>query len=215
MGKIPMKRRLLILMSLFVLGSSIGFAQKVTLNYNRTNLRTVLERVTEQTDYTLAFSKEVVNLSDEVTIRVTDADLAAVLNQLLTPRNIGYEIRDKKIYIFDKAISEIAESTQRPQQDVNLRGRVTDENGEPVIGVNISIPGTSIGTVTDYDGNYSLSLPRGSTLRFSYIGFLDKEYTITNQTQLNVQLFEDTEVLDELIVVGWCTAQERGDSGYQ
>jgi TonB-linked SusC/RagA family outer membrane protein len=203
MGKIPMKRRLLILMSLFVLGSSIGFAQKVTLNYNRTNLRTVLERVTEQTDYTLAFSKEVVNLSDEVTIRVTDADLAAVLNQLLTPRNIGYEIRDKKIYIFDKAISEIAESTQRPQQDVNLKGRVTDENGEPVIGVNISIPGTSIGTVTDYDGNYSLTLARGSTLRFSYIGFLDKEYTITNQTQLNVQLFEDTEVLDELIVVGY------------
>jgi hypothetical protein len=68
MGKIPMKRRLLILISFFVLSSSIGFAQKVSLNYSRTNLRTVLERVTEQTDYTLAFSKEVVNLSDEVTI---------------------------------------------------------------------------------------------------------------------------------------------------
>src|SRR5690554_5416835 len=115
MGKIPMKRRLLILMSLFVLGSSIGFAQKVTLNYNRTNLRTVLERVTEQTDYTLAFSKEVVDLNDEVTIRVNETDLATVLNQLLTPRNIGYEIRDNKIYIFDKAISGIAETTESTQ----------------------------------------------------------------------------------------------------
>lgn len=151
MGKIPMKRRLLILMSLFVLGSSIGFAQKVTLNYNRTNLRTVLERVTEQTDYTLAFSKEVVDLNDEVTIRVNETDLATVLNQLLTPRNIGYEIRDNKIYIFDKAISGVAEATQSTQLDQRLTGRVTDDNGEPVIGANISIPGTSIGTVTDYD----------------------------------------------------------------
>ena len=203
MGKIPMKRRLLILMSLFVLGSSIGFAQKVTLNYNRTNLRTVLERVTEQTDYTLAFIKEVVDLNDEVTIRVNETDLATVLNQLLTPRNIGYEIRDNKIYIFDKAISGVAEATQSTQLDQRLTGRVTDDNGEPVIGANISIPGTSIGTVTDYDGNYTLSVPRGSTLRFSYIGYLDREYTITSQTQLNVQLFEDTEVLDELIVVGY------------
>ena len=203
MGKIPMKRRLLILMSLFVLGSSIGFAQKVTLNYNRTNLRTVLERVTEQTDYTLAFSKEVVDLNDEVTIRVNETDLATVLNQLLTPRNIGYEIRDNKIYIFDKAISGVAEATQSTQLDQRLTGRVTDDNGEPVIGANISIPGTSIGTVTDYDGNYTLSVPRGSTLRFSYIGYLEQEFTITNQSVLNVQLYEDAEVLDELIVVGY------------
>ncbi len=139
MGKIPMKRRLLILMSLFVLGSSIGFAQKVTLNYNRTNLRTVLERVTEQTDYTLAFSKEVVDLNDEVTIRVNETDLAEVLNQLLTPRNIGYEIRDNKIYIFDKAISGVAEATQSTQQDqrlfhdVGAAGDIGDAGGDHVL----------------------------------------------------------------------------------
>ncbi|MFA7494537.1 MAG: hypothetical protein WCZ43_13635, partial [Proteiniphilum sp.] len=60
-------------------------AQKVNLNFSQTNLRTVLEGITQQTNYTLAFSKEVVDLSDAVTIRVTDTDLKQVLDQLLTP----------------------------------------------------------------------------------------------------------------------------------
>ncbi|QRX62704.1 TonB-dependent receptor [Dysgonomonadaceae bacterium zrk40] len=139
---------------------------------------------------------------EEVTIREQNTELETVLKQLLTPRQIGYEIRENKIYIFDQSLAE-TETGQPVTQQVNLTGRVTDENGEPVIGANISVPGTTTGTVTDYDGYYALTVPKGSTLRFSYIGYLDREYNITSQTQLNVQLLEDTEVLDELIVVGY------------
>ena len=202
MGKIPMKRRLMLLLSLFVLGTVMLSAQKVNLNYSKATLRTVLESITEQTGHTLAFSKEVVNLNEEVTIREQNTELETVLKQLLTPRQIGYEIRENKIYIFDQSLAE-TETGQPVTQQVNLTGRVTDENGEPVIGANISVPGTTTGTVTDYDGYYALTVPKGSTLRFSYIGYLDREYNITSQTQLNVQLLEDTEVLDELIVVGY------------
>ncbi len=202
MGKIPMKRRLMLLLSLFVLGTVMLSAQKVNLNYSKATLRTVLESITEQTGHTLAFSKEVVNLNEEVTIREQNTELESVLKQLLTPRQIGYEIRENKIYIFDQSLAE-TETGQPVTQQVNLTGRVTDENGEPVIGANISVPGTTTGTVTDYDGYYALTVPKGSTLRFSYIGYLDREYNITSQTQLNVQLLEDTEVLDELIVVGY------------
>lgn len=197
-----MKRRLMLLLSLFVLGTVMLSAQKVNLNYSKATLRTVLESITEQTGHTLAFSKEVVNLNEEVTIREQNTELETVLKQLLTPRQIGYEIRENKIYIFDQSLAE-TETGQPVTQQVNLTGRVTDENGEPVIGANISVPGTTTGTVTDYDGYYALTVPKGSTLRFSYIGYLDREYNITSQTQLNVQLLEDTEVLDELIVVGY------------
>lgn len=198
-----MKRRWIILMSLFVLSTVISPAQKVSLNFSQTNLRTVLESITRQTDYTLAFSKEVVDLSDAVTIRVTDTELTQVLDQLFTPRNIGYELRDNKIYIFDKPATAVTETGQALQQETRLSGRVTDENGDPVIGANISIPETAIGTITDMDGNYSLSVPRGATLRVSYIGYLEQQFTITNQTVLNVQLWEDTEELDELVVIGY------------
>jgi len=203
MGKIPMKRRLMMLLSFFVLGTAMLFAQKVNLNYNKATLRTVLESITEQIGHTLAFSKEAVDLSDEVTIRVTDGEAAQVLNQLLTPRQIGYEIRDNKIYIFDQPVPVNAVTRQTPPQEVRLTGTVTDVNGEPIIGANIVVPGTTIGTVTNVDGTYSMTLPRGSVLRFSYIGYTGQEFTIANQTVLNVQLQEDTEVLDELVVVGY------------
>ena len=203
MGRIPVKRRLIILLSLFVLSTSIGSAQKVSLNFSSQNLRTVLESITEQTDHSLAFSKEAVDLSDNVTINVTDGELLEVLNDLLLPRNIGYEIRDNKIYIFDQPSALAANATQGQQQNVTLSGSVIDETGEPITGANIIVPGTSIGTVTDFNGNYSLIIPQGSELRFSYIGYVDQIFTITNQTQLNVQLLEDSELLDELIVVGY------------
>jgi len=202
MGRFPTRKRFTFLITLFVLSTMLSSAQKVSLNFSGQNLRTVLESITEQTDYSLAYSKEAVDLSDAVSINVTDADLSQVLNELLASRNIGYEVRDNKIYIFDRpqAASQVA---QGQQQEVTLRGTVTDDMGEPIIGVNIVVPGSTIGTVTDVNGNYSMILPRGSALRFFYIGYVDQEFTITNQSTLNVQLLEDTELLDELIVVGY------------
>lgn len=203
MGRIPTKRGLAMLVMLFVLSITIGSAQKVNLNFSQKSLRTVLESITEQTSHTLAFSKEAVDLSEAVTIRITDGELEQVLNQLLTPRHIGYEIRDNKIYIFDQPTAVKDETGQTPPQEVHLTGTVTDQNGEPIIGANIVVPGTTIGTVTNMDGRYSISLPQGSMLRISYIGYLEQEFRITNQTLLNVQLAEDVETLDELIVVGY------------
>ena len=89
MGKIPMKKRLMLLLSLFLLGTMMLSAQKVNLNYSKATLRTVLESITEQTGHTLAFSKEVVNLNDEVTVREQNVELTAVLQRLLTHRQIG------------------------------------------------------------------------------------------------------------------------------
>ena len=202
MGRFPTRKRFTFLITLFVLSTMFSSAQKVSLNFSGQNLRTVLESITEQTDYSLAYSKEAVDLSDAVSINVTDADLSQVLNELLTSRNIGYEVRDNKIYIFDRpqAASQVA---QGQQQEVTIRGTVLDDEGEPIIGANIVVPGTTIGTVTDVDGNYTINIPRGSSLRFSFIGYVDQVFAITNQSSLNVRLIEDSELLDELIVVGY------------
>ena len=203
MGRIPMKKCLTILISFVLLGTTISIAQNVSLNVSQQNLRAVLESLATQAEYTLAFSKEAVDLSETVTIGVTDVALTEVLNQLLTPRDIGYEIREDKIFIFDKSSPALAQAGQVAQQEQRITGRVTDENGDPVIGANVSIPESTIGTVTDIDGFYELTVPRGAMLRFSYIGYLEEMYTITDQTVLNVQLQEDAEILDELVVVGY------------
>ena len=173
MGKIPMKRRLAILISLLVLSTSIGSAQKVSLNFSQTSLKAILESITQQTDYTLAFSKEVVDLNSAVNIQANDKEVEQVLDELLTSRNIGYEIKDNKIYIFEKPTAAVR-TAQSPQQEVKINGQVIDDEGLPVIGANIVILGTSTGTITDLDGNYSLSVPRNSTLHISYIGYMEQ-----------------------------------------
>ncbi len=207
MGKILSGKRVMLLLGIFLFSLSVSSAQKVSANYTKTNLKTVLESISKQTGYTLAYSKEVVNLSDEVTIHVTDGELSDVLETLLSPRNLGYEIKDGKIYILYKSREKQLTSMDVPSPQQNnvqsVSGIVTDQNGEPIIGANISIVGTTMGTITDVDGKYSINVPRGSVLRFSYIGYVDQEFTITNQTTLNVILQENAELLDELVVIGY------------
>lgn len=203
MGKIPIKRRVLILLSLLVLSTSMGSAQKVSLNFSQTSLKTILESITQQTKQTLAFSKEVVDLKETASIQVTNTDLTKVLDQLLTPRNIGYELIDNKNYIFEKPTPLKNQVQQEPQQNVKISGTVIDDEGLPVIGANIFVLGTNTGTVTDINGEYSISVPKNSTLHISYIGYMEQRVQITNQTKVDIQLQQDNAMLDELVVVGY------------
>lgn len=89
-----------------------------------------------------------------------------------------------------------------------ITGVVTDSNGQPMPGASVVEKGTLNGTQTDFDGNYSISVANGATLVFSYIGFATKEIAISNQTNLNVVLEEDTSILDEVVVVGYGTQKK-------
>ena len=91
---------------------------------------------------------------------------------------------------------------------VTISGKVTDENGEPIPGVTVSVPGTGIGTATDIDGNYTISVPEQSTLVFSFIGFNSKSITIGDQSILNVALEESISSLNEVVVVGYGTQKK-------
>lgn len=88
-------------------------------------------------------------------------------------------------------------------QSLTVSGVVTSSTDKmPLIGVSVLVKGTTNGTVTDFDGNYSLGVEKGQTLVFSYIGFITQEVVIADQKTLNVEMKEDTETLDEVVVVG-------------
>jgi TonB-linked SusC/RagA family outer membrane protein len=217
MRRIYFEKKIIFLISFLCLSLTISSAQKVSLNMNGENLSKVLESISMQTGYSLAYSKEVVNLDDAVTIRANQEELTNVLDQLLTPRNLGYEISEGKIYILCRKAEEVAKTSvktlQNQPQRQQIRGVVTDNSGEPIIGANILVIGTSIGTVTDIEGRYSLEVSRGSQLRFSYIGYVDQVFTINNQTILDVVLREDTELLEEVVVVGYGSQKKETLSG--
>lgn len=98
-------------------------------------------------------------------------------------------------------------------QTIQVSGKVTDNSlGEPMIGVSVLEKGTTNGMVTDLDGNYSLSVQRGATLVFSYVGYITQELQVTSGT-LNVTLKEDTELLDEVVVIGYGTVKAKNFTG--
>lgn len=93
-------------------------------------------------------------------------------------------------------------------QAKTVKGTVLDENGEPLIGVSIVVKGTSTGTITDFDGKFSIDLPAGSKeLLISYIGYKDQTITITGNAPLNVKMVPDTQALDEVVVIGYGTVK--------
>lgn len=94
-------------------------------------------------------------------------------------------------------------------QQSTLNGKVLDGNGEPLIGVSIQVKNTSRGTITDFNGNFSVEVISGETLIISYIGYLQQEIAITNQKTLNVTMAEDSQTLDEVVVVGYGSQSKR------
>ncbi|TWV64567.1 SusC/RagA family TonB-linked outer membrane protein [Parabacteroides distasonis] len=100
------------------------------------------------------------------------------------------------------------------QQGKKVTGVVVDGTGEPVIGANVVVKGTTNGTITDFDGNYSLEgVPADGVLVFSYIGYLSQEIPVGNQSMIKVTLKEDTQTLDEVVVVGYGTMKKSDVTG--
>ena len=98
-------------------------------------------------------------------------------------------------------------------QNKTISGNVTDVSGIPLIGVNVIEKQTTNGTVTDLDGNYSISVTDGTTILFSYIGFQQQEIQLDGQSEINVVLHEDSELLGELVVIGYGTQRKVNLSG--
>src|SRR5690606_35215426 len=98
-------------------------------------------------------------------------------------------------------------------QDVAVSGTVVDQDGEPIPGVTISIPGTTIGTATDLDGKYALSVPEGATLVFSFIGYISQRIEVGGRSVIDITLNEDVAALEEVVIVGYGTQKKVNLTG--
>ena len=98
-------------------------------------------------------------------------------------------------------------------QQQMIKGQVVDDKGETIIGATVMVKGAKEGTLTDIDGNFALNVKPGATIVVSFIGYVSQEIKITNQTTVNITLKEDSEMLDEVVVVGYGTMKKSDLSG--
>ena len=144
--KIPnaMKLTFLFLVISLLTFTAEASAQRVSISLNNVKVEKILSTITKQTGLSVAYSKQIVNLDRRVSIQVEDADVAQVLEKLVADTNLSYEIRNNKIYLFEKRYETSAPAVL--QQKKLISGTVTDTKGEPIIGANVVIKGTTTGT---------------------------------------------------------------------
>ena len=175
--------------------------ETVTLSMRNATVEQVLDQIEKKTDYTFVASDRSVDLNRKVSLNVQSLSLEETLNKLFAGTNVSYKIVNNQI-ILSKA--------QATQQSKQVKGTVVDKNGEPIIGANVVVKGTTNGTITDIDGNFTIEATTGSTLTISFIGYLNQDVKVGNQKSLTVRMNEDTQNLDEVVVVGYGT-QKKGE----
>ncbi len=114
----------------------------------------------------------------------------------------------KPLRIWSLLLFVMATLTMSAQQ-IGISGTVSDSSGEPLIGVSVTVPGTKIGAATDIDGNFSLTVDAKATLRFTYVGYTPLDIPVNGKTVFNVVMEENSEVLDEVVVVGYGTMDKK------
>ncbi len=185
---------------------------KVTLNKQNVAVSEVLNAIEEQTEYLFLYNKKNVNVNRTTSVHVTDESVARVLSELFHGTNISYAMEGKHIVLTRKESNDFPAAAQQSGRSIN--GVVKDEKGETVIGANVVVLGTTNGTITDFDGNFSLNdVPEKAVLQVSYIGYLTKEVSVGKQNTLNIVLEEDTKKLDEVVVIGYGTRQRKSITG--
>lgn len=177
--------------------TSYSQSTSLTLQLNNTPIEDVLNRIEEQTEFRFLYNKKIVNVERKVNVAVEGKSISEVLDNLFKNAGISYTISDRQIVLNKK------ESLTLAQQSNRVTGVVTDEYGDPIIGANVIEKGTTNGIITDLDGKFTINVNPGAVLQFSYIGYMTREITVKDQSVLSIKLSEDTQALNEVVVVGY------------
>ncbi|WP_229213813.1 TonB-dependent receptor [Dyadobacter psychrotolerans] len=182
--------------------------KEISLRIESSEVKSILSQIEKQANVRFVYSTNSIQARKKVSFSATNSKLSDVLDKLLNPLDISYEIEGTRILLQRKLNETIVKA---PEVDKTISGKVVDDKGEALPGVSIVVKGTQQGTSTDIDGKYQLSIPDGSsTLIFSFVGYISTEKTVTNETVIDITLATDTKSLQEIVVVGYGT-QKRAN----
>ena len=189
---------------------------RVSLNWENVNLDRALTDLEDKTTFSFTYNSAVVNKFQKFNIKGKNQSLAQVLMLMSKDANLKFRRVNENIHVSIKKdhFDPYLHSIEYEYYDRTITGKVTDENGESLPGVNIKVKGFEIGVITNVDGTYKLSVPdEATTLIFSYIGYITEEIPIEGKTEIDITLLPNIEELDEIVVVGFGTQKKESVVG--
>ncbi len=207
-----MARLCFILVCAFSFGLSaktLAQQERVSLHLERVELKTVLEKIQEQTQVSFMLNREQSERLGMVSVKAKNETVEAVLDRLLGNSPLMYVFMDRVIVIKERSV-------MRQIDGKEVRGTVTDEKGNPLPGVTVMLKGTSLGVITDVEGKYTLRLPqefKELKLIFSFVGMKTQEMSYAGQTELNVTMHEEAAEMDEVVIIGYGSSKKKDLTG--
>lgn len=198
-----MRLSCLLLMVTLIQVSASTYSQnrKINLNVKELSIREVFDQIEDQSEFSLFYNLRLLELNKKVNVKVNAKTVDKVLDMVLEGTDLTYSIDNKLIVIHKRKKSELQDFAV--QQKRKITGKVIDKNGESLPGVSIVVKGTTIGIVTDIDGNYSIEVPADAQiLLFSFVGMKTQEMVIDGKTTINITMEEESIGLDEVVAIG-------------
>ena len=187
-----------------------SFAQnsaKITIQKKNISIIEALKEVEKQSDYSVGYNDSQLRNKPVLNLDLKAVALENALAQILRGSGFTYQFKDKYIMI-------IPDNKPKGIPAKKVSGIVIDENNEPLIGVNIKVEGSSIGAITDIDGNFNIMAPQGSTLSFTYVGYTPQTVKITDKNIYEIRLVSDTKQLSEVVVTALGIKREQKALSY-
>lgn len=164
----------------------------------------VVKQIETQSEYLFFYNSKDIPNDLPVSVKETTSNITVILDVVAKKHNLSYKINDRHIFLTRNTVT---------QPGKKITGTVKDSHGESIIGANVSIKGTTTGTITDVNGNFSLEATPGVRLFVSYIGYIPKDVVVNNQSLYHIEMAEDTQSLEEVVVVGYGTQKKANLTG--
>jgi TonB-linked SusC/RagA family outer membrane protein len=193
-------------------------AQEMNLNVTKASVKQVFKRIEQQAKVTFVYDEQVINALPALTLHIKNEQLPEVISQLQNQTQLQFKIVGNYIGVAQH-LSDIPQlaptnTTNGSNAAIKISGMVRDANGQALIGVTVTVKGTTKGTQTDVNGRFSVDANVGDVLVFSYLGYLKKEVTIASPASLTILLNENSKELGEVVVTALGVKKERKALGY-
>lgn len=180
--------------------------QKVTINAKSADFKKIVSAIQRQTNYRFVFSERKIPLANKIDLNVKDEEVTSVLKKVLANSGFSFTVLANNLIVITTG-NEIV-------SNVTVTGKVLDETGLAAPGVSIRIKGSTVGTVTDADGNFSISVPDNATLVFSFLGYETQEVVLNGRTTLSVKMTVSAKSLNEVVVTALGIKKDEKKLGY-